>query len=76
MKRKQAEPIDPVRMLSVYVPGASGRNTVCIGHPFLRGRSGVEAFDQDTRSLGLYPDMKSAADAVSGASSDGGVQRG
>jgi hypothetical protein len=30
----------------------------------LRGKSGVEAFDADTRSLGLYPNQKAAADAV------------
>jgi hypothetical protein len=64
VKRKQAEPAEPVRMLSVYMPGIGGRSTVCIGHLFLRGRSGVEAFDANTVSLGIYPDQKSAADAL------------
>jgi hypothetical protein len=36
----------------------------CIGHLLLRGKLGVEAFDADNRSLGIYPDMKLAADAV------------
>ena len=46
--------------LSVY------DGSVCIGFLIKRGRAGVEAFDADgRRSLGLYPDMKSAADAVS-----------
>lgn len=63
-RQKAPEPIDPVSMLSVYIPGPSGRNTVCIGFLLLRGRSGVEAFDQNTRSLGLYPDQKTAADAI------------
>jgi hypothetical protein len=29
-----------------------------------RGKSGVEAFDSADRSLGLFPDQKSAADAI------------
>jgi hypothetical protein len=28
-------------------------------------RQGIEAFNIDTQSLGVFPDMKSAADAVS-----------
>jgi hypothetical protein len=36
-----------------------------IGHLLLLGRDGVEAFDRDDRSLGLYPDQKAAADAIS-----------
>jgi hypothetical protein len=31
----------------------------------LRGKAGVEAFDADDRSLGVFPDMKTAAAAVS-----------
>jgi hypothetical protein len=36
----------------------------CIGHLLLRGRQGVEAFDADARSLGVFPDPKSAAAVV------------
>jgi hypothetical protein len=36
----------------------------CVGHLLSRGRDGFEAFDADTRSLGTFPDMKAAADAV------------
>jgi hypothetical protein len=39
----------------------------CIGHLLLRGKSGVEAFDADDKSLGLFPDQKSAADALTQA---------
>jgi hypothetical protein len=49
----------PMTALAVY----SGQ--VCLGHILPRGRSGVEAFDADDRSLGIFPDQKSAADAVS-----------
>jgi hypothetical protein len=64
MPRRPSEPPDPVSMLSVYLLGPGGCNTVCIGHLFLRGRSGVEAYDANTVSLGLYPDQQSAADAL------------
>jgi hypothetical protein len=30
-----------------------------------RGRQGIEAFDADDRSLGIFPNMKAAADALS-----------
>jgi hypothetical protein len=46
-------------MLSVY------DGTRCIGHLMLRGQQGVEAFDSDDRSIGLFPDVRAAADAVS-----------
>jgi hypothetical protein len=39
----------------------------CLGHTLPRAKLGVEAFDADTRSLGLYPDQKNAAAAVSRA---------
>jgi hypothetical protein len=45
-------------MLAVY----DGRT--CIGHLLMRGKAGVEAFDADDRSLGLYPDLKAAAAAI------------
>jgi hypothetical protein len=44
--------------LSVY----SGR--LCIGHLVLRGKSGVEAFDADDRSLGIFPNQQLAVAAV------------
>jgi hypothetical protein len=37
----------------------------CLGHLLPRGKLGVEAYDADDRSLGLFPDQKTAADAVS-----------
>jgi hypothetical protein len=37
----------------------------CIGHLLIRHRAGVEAFDSDDHSLGVYPDIDAAADAVS-----------
>jgi hypothetical protein len=46
-------------MFAVY----DGRT--CIGHLLLRGRHGVEAFDVDDHSLGVYPDTKAAVAAVS-----------
>jgi hypothetical protein len=36
-----------------------------IGYLLLRGRQGVEAFDADEVSLGLYSDPKTAAAAIS-----------
>jgi hypothetical protein len=46
-------------MLSVY----DGRT--CIGFLLSRGKLGVEAFDRHDRSLGIFPNMKAAAGAVS-----------
>jgi hypothetical protein len=42
----------------------------CIGRIACLGRRGFEAFDADGRSLGVFPSLKRAADAVS----DGGGQ--
>jgi hypothetical protein len=50
-------------MLAIY----SGQS--CIGHLLLRGKAGVEAFDSDDQSLGIFPDTKTAADAVSARAS-------
>jgi hypothetical protein len=36
----------------------------CLGFLLPRGKTGVEAFDADDRSLGTFPDLKSAADAI------------
>lgn len=45
-------------MLSVY----DGRE--CRGFIFARGKFGFEAFDTDQRSLGIFPNQKGAADAI------------
>jgi hypothetical protein len=42
-------------LLAVY----DGRN--CVGHLLHRGKSGVEAFDADDNSLGLFPTQAEAA---------------
>ena len=42
----------------------------CIGFLLKRANS-VEAFDADEHSLGIFPDIKTAADAVSRAMGDG-----
>jgi hypothetical protein len=36
-----------------------------VGHLLLHGKQGVEAFDANEVSLGLYPDPKTAAAAIS-----------
>jgi hypothetical protein len=35
----------------------------CLGFLMSRGKAGVEAFDAADRSLGIFPDQKSAASA-------------
>jgi hypothetical protein len=40
---------------------AEGR---CIGHVVSRGRDGIEAFDRDDQSIGLYPTNDEAARAL------------
>jgi len=37
----------------------------CLGHLLLRGKQGIEAFDADDHSLGIYQTQRAAADAVS-----------
>jgi hypothetical protein len=44
------------------VPVIAG--TACVGFLLRRGREGVEAFDRDERSLGIFPDPIEAAAAV------------
>jgi hypothetical protein len=46
-------------LLSVY----SGRQL--LGFLLPRGKQGVEAFDAADNSLGIFPDQKTAADAIS-----------
>jgi hypothetical protein len=62
-KTKRSE-FDPITALPVYVPGADGGNTVCIGRLLLRGRQGVEAFDVHDKPIGLFFNQKSAAGAL------------
>jgi hypothetical protein len=38
---------------------------ICLGHILNRGKLGVEAFDANDRSLGVYPNRKTAAAVVS-----------
>jgi hypothetical protein len=47
-----------IGMLCVY----DGRT--CIGSLIRRGKEGVEAFDTDTKSLGVYPSEDAAATVV------------
>jgi hypothetical protein len=42
-------------LLSLY----SGQK--CVGFLLRRGKAGVEAFDRDSRSLGVFPDQQAAA---------------
>jgi hypothetical protein len=39
----------------------------CLGHLLPRGKAGVEAFGAGDKSLGVFPNQKAAADAVSKA---------
>jgi len=48
-------------MLSVY------DNKRCIGFLINRGKLGVEAFDSEQRSIGIFTSQKEAADAISEA---------
>jgi hypothetical protein len=54
-------PVTKPALQSVY----SGRE--CIGRIVCRGKLGFEAYDSDERSLGIFPNLKRAADAVSAA---------
>ena len=50
--------VTALAMLSVY----DGQR--CIGFLLSRGRAGVEAFDCDERSLGVYPTQGEAVNAI------------
>lgn len=39
----------------------------CLGHLVLRGKVGVEAFNSNDESLGIFSNQKAAADAISEA---------
>jgi hypothetical protein len=45
---------------------------VCLGHLLLRGKAGVEAYNTDDRFLGVFPNLKAAADAVSASAKEAG----
>ena len=50
--------LDAPGFLAVY----AGRE--CAGFLLPRGKTGVEAFDANNKSIGIFPDQKSAADAI------------
>jgi hypothetical protein len=45
----------------------------CVGHVVSRGTLGVEAFDVDDKSLGLFPTQEQAVNAVDAARGEFGV---
>jgi hypothetical protein len=58
---KTFDPSTQPGFLSVYA------GQTCLGHLLPRGRLGIEAYDRDDVSLGLFPNQKAAADAVAKA---------
>ena len=62
LKRPEAHSSD-LSCLAIY----DGQR--CAGFVLPHGKAGVEAFDAKDRSLGVFPDLKTAADAVSRARS-------
>ena len=63
---REATPLDYVmQALAVY----DGQR--CIGRLLPRGKQSVEAFDADDKSLGIFPDQKTAAAAVVGQAGQG-----
>jgi hypothetical protein len=60
-----AEPLEgkAIQDHSALQSGYDGRARV--GHLLLRGNQGVEAFDADDHSFGMFPDAKTAAAAIS-----------
>jgi hypothetical protein len=51
---------DPCKCLAVFA------GQTCLGHLLARGK-GVEAFGRNDESLGIFPDQRSAANALSKA---------
>ena len=45
-------------------PTVSDDGQTCIGFVFSRGKLGFEAFDNDEKSIGLFPTQRAAAAAV------------
>ena len=52
----------PVKQPSNWLALYTG--TTCIGHALWRGKTGVEAFNVDDRSIGLFPTLKDATAAL------------
>jgi hypothetical protein len=57
-KSSRQELSDAPGFLAVY----AGRE--CAGFLLPRGKSGVEAFDINDKSLGIFPNQQAAADAI------------
>jgi hypothetical protein len=53
-----APPKQPSNWLAIY------NGTACIGHALWRGKTGVEAFNVDDKSIGLFPTLKDATAAL------------
>jgi hypothetical protein len=53
-----ASPKQPSNWLAVYA------GQTCIGHALWRGKTGVEAFNVDDKSIGLFPTLKDAMAAL------------
>jgi hypothetical protein len=60
IRRKAAPASEQLHWLAVY----DGQQ--CIGHALSRGKLGVEAFDVENRSLGIFPSVKQALAAFDG----------
>jgi hypothetical protein len=65
-----ADVVDAMSKQTDYAPivpvFAHGR---CVGMILSRGRQGVEAFNKDDRSIGLFPDQDTAARALAAGAS-------
>jgi hypothetical protein len=48
--------------LAIYSSQGSAQD--CIGHALSRGKTGWEAFGRDDQSVGLFPSLTTAADAL------------
>jgi hypothetical protein len=55
---------EPTQEAPPFVCVFDDRSTCCIGHLLRRGEGGIEAYDADTVSLGIYPDLDTAARVV------------
>jgi hypothetical protein len=61
--RDATSQIDIMQALAVF------DSRTCLGHIMPRGESGIEAYDRDDRSLGVFSDQKAAADALAAKAS-------
>jgi hypothetical protein len=52
----------PVKQSSSWLAVYDG--TTCIGHAIFRGKTGIEAFNVDDKSIGLFPTLKDATAAL------------